>query len=65
MHRWSRSPAERAGLQSGDIIVTFDGEPIETGGFAPRCGPDSAGQLGSGSDRARWRSAERDSRGGC
>ena len=29
------SPAERAGLQSGDIIVTFDGEPIETSADLP------------------------------
>ena len=29
------SPAERAGLQSGDIIFTFDGEPIETSADLP------------------------------
>ena len=29
------SPAERAGLQSGDVIVTFDGEPIETSADLP------------------------------
>jgi serine protease Do len=29
------SPAERAGLQSGDVIVTFDDEPIETSADLP------------------------------
>ena len=29
------SPAERAGLQSGDVIITFDGEPIETSADLP------------------------------
>ena len=29
------SPAERAGLQSGDVITVFDGEPIETSADLP------------------------------
>ena len=29
------SPAERAGLQSGDVIITFDGETIETSADLP------------------------------
>lgn len=29
------SPAERAGLQSGDVIITFDGEAIETSADLP------------------------------
>ena len=56
------SPAARAGMQPGDVILKFNGEPVKGSSELPQ---RTSGQQGAGADLASWPIAgvERDSGG--
>ena len=56
------SPAPQAKLQPGDVILSYDGKPIERSRQLPRLvAADAARQAGQGDDLARRQGSTRSS----